>query len=398
MAFDFDKLSAPISDDAPCGPDLRDDPAFRDIEDAPGEFASQTAGDLRKVVNRCVEFLEKTKDQMPAIVAVQASVRAGDFAVANAGLQLIKSFGETYWEDFHPGPAEEMAIGRVNELSALSRPAALILPLQRAGIAKMPAPSTVEFTAAMLTQACETVLEWTKADDTAIAAKITSGALSSVAAKTTKATHEGARVLRVIMRSIVPEAAAADAAAEVAAGSGGTVEGVDSAQAASIALSLRTQVANAAPPLQAMAEMLYDIMAIYDGHSVDSPSFGPVIAQLKSMDAAFDAFLSTFPDPNAAVEVATDETVPDDAVASAGPAAAPKPRVFTADTPRTRVDVLAAIDAICRYYAENEPTSPVPLMLKRIHSWVNKDFMELIREIAPNGADEVTRLLAIKSE
>ena len=398
MAFDFDKLSAPISDDAPCGPDLRDDPAFRDIEDAPGEFASQTPTELRKVVNRCVEFLEKTKDQMPAIIAVQASIRAGDFNVANAALQLIKSFGEDYWEDFHPGPAEEMAIGRVNELSALSRPAALILPLQRAGVAKMSAPSSVEFTAAMLTQACATVLEWTSADDTAMAAKIASGALSAVAAKTTKSTHEGARLLRVVMRAISRDASAADAAAEAAAGITGAVEGVDSAQAATIALSLRTQAAAAAPPLKAMADMLYDIMAIYDGHSVDSPSFGPVIAQLKSMDTAIEDFLSTFPDPNAVVEVVADQTTADDVVVSGGSAAAPKPRAFSADTPRTRADVLAGIDAICRYYAENEPTSPVPLMLKRIYSWVNKDFMELIREIAPNGADEVTRLLAIKSE
>lgn len=398
MAFDFDKLSAPISDDAPCGPDLRDDPLFRDIEDAPGEFASQTAGDLRKVVNRCVEFLEKTKDQMPAIVAVQASARAGDFGVANAALQLIKSFGEDYWEDFHPGPAEEMAIGRVNELSALSRPAALILPLQRAGIARMPAPSTVEFTSAMLIQASETVLEWTSADDAAMAAKITSGAMSAVAAKTAKSTHEGARLLRVIMRSIAPAAAAADAAAEAAAGVSSTVEGVDGAQAVTIALALRAQIVAAAPPLRAMSDMLYDIMAIYDGHSVDSPSFGPVVAQLKSMDAAIDGFLSIFPDPNVVVEVAADETQGEGATIANGPAAAARPRAFSADMPRTRADVVAAIDAICRYYVENEPTSPVPLMLKRINSWVNKDFMELIREIAPNGADEVTHLLAIKSE
>ncbi|UAJ09839.1 ImpA family type VI secretion system protein [Glacieibacterium megasporae] len=398
MPFDFNKLSAPISEDAPVGPYLRDDPAFRDIEDAPGEFANQSAGDLRKVVNRCVEFLEKTKDQTPAIVAVQASVRAGDFAVANAALELIKSFAELYWEDFHPGPAEEMAIGRVNELSSLSRPAALILPLQRAAIARLPAPSTVEFTSAMLVQASGTVLEWTNNDDTSLAAKITSGAISAVAAKTGKSTHEGARLLRVIMRSIAPEAAAADATAEAAAGSSNTVEGIDSAQASAIALGIRAQVTTAAPPLRAMADILYDIMAIYDGHSVDSPSFGPVIAQLKSMDAAVEGFLVSFPDPNAVVEVEDGETVMETALVPGDTTASAKPRAFSADPPRTRADVLAAIDAICRYYADNEPTSPVPLMLKRIRSWVDKDFMELIREIAPNGADEVTRLLAIKSE
>lgn len=395
MALDLERLTAPLSEAAPCGPDLRGEPDFRDLEDATGDFASQGPPDLRKTVAKCVAFLERTHDQMPAIIAVQASIRAGDYAVANDALALIKAFGELYWDDFHPGPAEEMAVGRVNELSALSRPAAMILPLQRAGLARMPAPSSAEFTAAMLIQASQPVLEWTKNDETALGAKVTSGAISAGAAKTTKATHDGARLLRVIMRTIAPEAAAADAAA----GAGGSAEGVDDSQAAAIALQLRSQIVAAAPLFKAMADALYDIMAIYDGHSVDSPSFGPVIAQLKSVDTAIDGFLTAFPDPNV-VAALPEEAVAEGGgeAAAGGPAAPPKPRAFSADTPRTRADVLAAIDAICRYYAEAEPTSPVPLMLKRIRSWVNKDFMELIREIAPKGADEVVQLLATKTE
>ncbi len=390
MAVDFDKLSAPISDDAPVGPDLRDDPAFRDIEDAPGEFAGQNAGDLRKVINRCVEFLEKTKDQMPAIVAVQAAVRAGDYDVANAALQLIKSFGDLYWDDFHPGPAEEMAIGRVNELSALSRPAALILPLQRAGLAKMPAPSTVEFNTAMLTQAAAPVLEWTSDNETALGAKIESGAMTTVAAKAMKATHEGARMLRTIMRSIAPAALAADRAAGA-----GEDDSVDAGQAAALAVVLRRQVAAAATPLKAMSDVLYDIMAIYDAHSVDSPSFGPVIAQLKATDTAIEGFLSAFPDPADLPEVAAVEA---ESPGVAAPGSAPRPAAFSAGTPQSRADVEAAIEAICRFYTQNEPSSPVPLMLRRVQTWNHKDFIDLIKEIAPNGADEVTRLLAISSE
>jgi type VI secretion system protein ImpA len=386
VAFDLDKLSAPISDAAPCGPDLRDDPAFRDIEDAPGEFVGQSAGDLRKVVSRCIEFLEKTKDQMPAIVAVQASVRAGDFDVANAALQLIKSFGESYWEDFHPGPAEDMAIGRVNELSALSRPAAIILPLQRAGLAKMPAPSTIEFNSAMLTQAAAPVLEWTSDNETALGAKIESGAMTTLAAKAMKATHDGARTLRAIMRTIAPQALAADRAAGA-----GDDASVDAGQAAALAVILRLQVVAAAAPLKAMSDVLYDIMAIYDGHSVDSPSFGPVVAQLKSIDAAIEGFLGAFPDPDD-VSVADDTEAESPGMVVGG---APRAAPFSAGTPQSRADVSASIAAICRFYAQNEPSSPVPLMLQRVQTWIHKDFIDLIKEIAPNSVDEVTRLLAI---
>ncbi len=396
MALDLDKLSAPIGADAPCGPDLRDDPAFRDLEDAPGEFSGQSPADLRKVVGKCVDFLERTMDQMPAIIAVQASVRAADFDVANDGLQLILRYSQNYWEDFHPGPAEEMAIGRVNELSALARPAAMILPLQRAALARMPAPSTVEFNAAMLAQALEPVLEWSSDNEKEIGAKIANGSITTVAAKTMKATHEGARVLRTIMRSIAPAAQAAD----VAANAGGD-DSLDAGQAAALATALRGQVAAAAPSFKAIADVLYDIMAVYDGHSVDSPSFGPIISQLKSIETSIANFLDAFPDPNAVVETVVEGNETADAPSASGPAGAAgpaKPRTFSADTPRNRADVTAAIEAILRFYAEFEPSSPVPLMLRRVNSWVNKDFVALMAEIAPNGVDEATRLLAIKTE
>ncbi len=394
MAIDLERLKAPISDDAPCGPNLRDDVAFREIEDAPGDFANQTAAELRKVVGRCVDLLARTKDQMPAIVAVQAAIRAGDFAVANEALQLILAFTTDYWEDFHPGPAEEMAIGRVNELSALARPAALILPLQRTGLARMPAPSTAEFNTAMVAQAVSPVAEWTSENEEALGAKVTSGTVTTVAAKGIKATHEGARQLRLIMRTISPAAMAADAAAQA-----GGDDSLDTAQAAVLARTLRQQVASAAAPFKAMADVLYDIMAAYDAHSVNSPSFGPVIAQLKSMDAAIEAFLDAFADPDAAPEALAD----DDAASSigpspAGPGAANAPRGFAGGTPQTRADVMTAMEGILRFYAANEPSSPVPLMVKRVMSWIDKDFVELMMEIAPNGADEATRLLAIKSD
>ncbi len=393
MAFDLDRLKQPISNAAPCGPNLRDDVAFREIEDAPGEFASQTVAELGKVVARCVDLLGQTKDQMPAIVAVQAAVRAGDFAGANAALQLILSFATDHWEDFHPGPAEEMAIGRVNELSALARPAALILPLQRAALARMPAPSTAEFNTAMVAQAAAPVLAWTSENEEALGAKVTSGAMTTVAAKATKATHEGARQLRLIMRTIAPAALAADAAAQA-----GGDDSIDAAQVGTLARTLRTQITNAAAPFKAMADVLYDIMAAYDAHSVDSPSFGPVIAQLKSIDGSIAAFADAFPDPDLVPEPAEEAAAEPGAAEPGAAGSAGKPRGFVGGTPQTRADVVAAMEGILRFYAANEPSSPVPMMLRRVMSWIDKDFVELMMEIAPNGADEASRLLAIKSD
>ena len=37
-------------------------------------------------------------------------------------------------------------------------------------------------------------------------------------------------------------------------------------------------------------------------------------------------------------------------------------------------------------------------MLRRVRDWVEMDFYRLLKEIAPNAADEAQRLLAIRNE
>jgi type VI secretion system protein ImpA len=59
----------------------------------------------------------------------------------------------------------------------------------------------------------------------------------------------------------------------------------------------------------------------------------------------------------------------------------------------SRDDVLKALDAIGDYYRRNEPTSPVPLVLKRAREWVNVDFLDLLNDIAPDALNEAKKLL-----
>jgi type VI secretion system protein ImpA len=55
---------------------------------------------------------------------------------------------------------------------------------------------------------------------------------------------------------------------------------------------------------------------------------------------------------------------------------------------RNSTDVLAALQRICDYYKKSEPSSPVPLLLQRAARLVNKDFMEILRDLAPAGVNE----------
>ena len=393
--FDYDLLMQPLPGASPCGPDLRGEPDFRDIEDAPGDFANQKTPELRQTVAACHAFLERTKDQMPAIVGLQAAVRLGDFALANNALALIKGFTDVYWEDFHPGPASEMAVGRINELTALARPAAMTLPLQRASLAALPPPSMLSFTAAMVAQACQPTPEWSSSDETVIKTQVESGQLSAALARSVRPNREGGRSLRMLMRSLSADAQAADTEANV----GGDDSGMDAETTRKIALQLRAQVETSRDALSEMSDTIYAINELYETKTGDSASLGPVLSLIKNIVGDSTRFLAMFP----ASESSNAAAVEDAADAGAGGAAAiGGARVvaqgFTAGTPQSRDDVTAAIDAICKYYADKEPTSPVPLILKRVRGWVKKDFMQLITEIAPQGLDEVTKLLASQVE
>jgi type VI secretion system protein ImpA len=55
---------------------------------------------------------------------------------------------------------------------------------------------------------------------------------------------------------------------------------------------------------------------------------------------------------------------------------------------RNRSDVLATLDRICDYYARAEPSSPIPMLLRRAKRLVNKDFMEIIRDLTPSAIPE----------
>jgi len=51
----------------------------------------------------------------------------------------------------------------------------------------------------------------------------------------------------------------------------------------------------------------------------------------------------------------------------------------------SRGDVVRALGAICDYYRSCEPASPIPLLLERAQRLVDKDFMSIISDLAPNA-------------
>ena len=64
----------------------------------------------------------------------------------------------------------------------------------------------------------------------------------------------------------------------------------------------------------------------------------------------------------------------------------------------SREDVARALDAIADYYARKEPTSPIPVALRRVRGWIDMDFMAILRDIAPGSVSEAGSVLLARTE
>ncbi len=64
---------------------------------------------------------------------------------------------------------------------------------------------------------------------------------------------------------------------------------------------------------------------------------------------------------------------------------------------RTRQDVLNAIDKIFKYYQTQEPSSPVPVILKRARRLVTMDFMEIIADLSPDAVAQIEVISGVDS-
>jgi type VI secretion system protein ImpA len=65
---------------------------------------------------------------------------------------------------------------------------------------------------------------------------------------------------------------------------------------------------------------------------------------------------------------------------------------------RGRSDIIAQIELICRWYAVNEPASPVPLLLDRAKRLVSQSFVALLTELAPAGLDQFRSIAGIRAD
>lgn len=61
-----------------------------------------------------------------------------------------------------------------------------------------------------------------------------------------------------------------------------------------------------------------------------------------------------------------------------------------------RSDVVHTLDRLCQYYALQEPSSPVPLLLQRARRLVDMSFIEILGDLSPGAVGEIKHVAGIE--
>jgi type VI secretion system protein ImpA len=59
---------------------------------------------------------------------------------------------------------------------------------------------------------------------------------------------------------------------------------------------------------------------------------------------------------------------------------------------RSRREAVQALDAVASYFRNNEPNSPVPLLMERAKRWISMDFLAVLADIAPDALEQARRV------
>ncbi len=127
-------------------------------------------------------------------------------------------------------------------------------------------------------------------------------------------------------------------------------------------------------------------------------------AQFDAFDAALQDFLgSAAPDvlplkrfvkAVAALMPQTADLAGDEGMADGG-AGGPVARGVLSGQVSNRADALRAIDMVCEFLERTEPSNPAPLFLRRARQLVNHNFLQLMKELAPEAMAGVARSVGV---
>lgn len=118
----------------------------------------------------------------------------------------------------------------------------------------------------------------------------------------------------------------------------------------------------------------------------NGPDLSALSSLLKEMRYVFDQYAETGAGEEG--ELSGDE----DAAAGESASGSSSRKSAAVGGVNSRQDVLKTLDLICKYYRENEPSSPVPILLERAKKLVTADFMQIVQNLLPDGMSQLEQI------
>lgn len=333
--YALDALLAPIDGGSPTGPDLEYDADFLALERAAAPKAERVMGDevkaaeepdWKEVAEMALALLRRSKDLRVAVHLSTAWLRTSGMPGWAAGMGLIRGLLETFWDGVHP----QLDAEDDNDPTARVNAVATIGSLD----GTLAYFQTTPF--------------------------VQSPRLGRFAL----------RDLRIASGELKPSAPAK--------GEASTPPSMTEIEACCMDCP-EEELADAVEAINHSLEHVRAIDRVFSEHvGTAGPDLKPLLADIQELKKFLDAQFARR-QPQA---VAGGDAAGGGATDTIG-VAADNGRI---NSPQ---DVLRRIDEICDYYARAEPSSPVPMLLRRAQRLVGMSFVDLMKDLAPSGINEL---------
>ncbi len=325
--MDFDKLLAPVDDDAPCGENLEYDPEFGELNRAAAGREEQVMGDevkpaeppdWREVRKLSEALFGRTKDLRVAALLTQANLQLDGLTGMRDGVALVQRLLTENWDEVHPqldAEDDDDPTERINSLDLLVDETTLLRQIREAPL-------------------------------------VTSKVLGTFSA----------RDIDVASGSLPPK-------------EGQEPPPYEQIEAAFLDCELEDLQASAdagreaVEALQAVEDFLTDKLG-----TDNTLDFSALQQALKDIGRIYSEQLA---------RRGVDDGEAGEAVGEGGTPV----RAVSGDI-TSREDAIRMLDKISEFFRRSEPSSPVPLLLQRAKGLIAKDFMEILEDLTPNGLDQ----------
>jgi len=342
-ATDVETLSQDVASADPCGDNLEYDPSFLAMEVIARGKPERQEGDTvvpaeepnwPLLRDQTRELLERTKDLRVVVYLTQALVHLEGFSGLRDGLVLLQEMLEGHWEGVHPRLDPEDNNDPTMRSNALQS----------------------------LCDA-ETILQPVRNAILVDAPSIGTFTLHDVQVALGRVPLSEYRGEKPPDRALVDAAFMHCHVEDLRA----RTEAVDRSLKALDAINtvFETQVGPArSPDLTPLRSLLDDARAPLAQHLA---SRGGALAQTEAAPDSDAAFIGSTPEVN------------DGGI-------------------RSREDVVRVLDRLCSFLEQQEPSSPVPLLLQRAKRLVAKNFLDILRDLAPDGVAQAETLAGLHTE